>query len=103
VDPNEKGTVGFGAGGFVQPDGTLVFTIHFENQTTASAKAQQVTIADRLDANLDWSTFEVMQVAFANTSVAVPAGLRSYQTRQPWKTIPIRFGSMLRSTRSRER
>jgi hypothetical protein len=88
VDPNEKGTVGFGAGGFVQPDGTLVFTIHFENQTTASAKAQQVTIADRLDANLDWSTFEVMQVAFANTSVAVPAGLRSYQTETTVENDP---------------
>ncbi len=80
-DPNEKDTVGFGPGGFVQPSETLIFTVHFENMTTASAKAQQVTVADQLDANLDWSSFEVMQVAFANTSVAVPAGLRSYQTQ----------------------
>ncbi|HPS00703.1 MAG TPA: carboxypeptidase regulatory-like domain-containing protein [Candidatus Sumerlaeota bacterium] len=87
-DPNEKDTVGFGPNGFVQPSETLIFTVHFENMTTASAKTQQVTIADQLDANLDWSSFEVMQVAFANTSVAVPAGLRSYQAQTTVENDP---------------
>ena len=59
VDPNDKLNTGFGPAGFVRADATITFTVDFENQPTATASAQQVTIVDMLDTNLDWSTLPV--------------------------------------------
>ncbi len=75
IDPNDKLTVGFGKQGFVAADTVLIYTIRFENKTNATAPAQRVTVTDRLDPKLDWSTFELMSVGFNLVDVPFPPGL----------------------------
>jgi hypothetical protein len=68
-DPNEKVSIGIGAEGYV-PDGqALLYTIYFENLSSATAPAQEVFITDQLDDRLDWSTLEVLAFGFNNTQV----------------------------------
>ncbi len=80
-DPNDLiGPAGYGQAGYVPVEETLPYEITFENAPTASAPAKVVTITEQLDANLDWSTFELGSVRFGAFTVDVPAGLTSYQT-----------------------
>jgi len=53
LDPNGKITVGFGDQGFISLGATVLYTIYFENQPTATASAQEVIVTDVLDYNLD--------------------------------------------------
>jgi RHS repeat-associated protein/uncharacterized repeat protein (TIGR01451 family) len=78
-DPNALvGPAGFGTQGFLQPGGTWSYTVGFEND--GSAAAQDVTVTEQLDANLDWSTFQLGSFGFGPVNVAIPAGLTQYQT-----------------------
>lgn len=72
VDPNEKtGPDGYGQEGFITAT-DIPYTVYFENDPDqATAAAQVVTITDQLDPNLDWSTFELGEVVFGNTSVVL--------------------------------
>ena len=71
VDPNALfGPVGFGTQGFIQPGGTWPYTIDFENDGTAAA--QDVTVTEQLDPNLDWSTFQLGSFGFGPVNVAIP-------------------------------
>ncbi len=80
VDPNSiQGPSGFGSGGFVQPE-LFSYGIEFENKPTATAPAQTVVVTQQLDSHLDWSTFQLGNVAFGDTVVSVPSGLQSYST-----------------------
>ncbi len=80
-DPNDLiGPAGYGPAGYVPVDQTLPYEITFENAPTASTPAKVVTITEQLDANLDWSTFELGNMRFGAFTVNVPAGLTSYQT-----------------------
>ena len=80
-DPNEMvGPAGFGPQGFVPALQVFPYTIHFENVPTASAPAQQVVVTDALDPDLDGSTFELVQIAFNDAVIDVPAGLQAYTT-----------------------
>jgi len=64
-DPNEKaGPAGYGATHAVPAGQPLPYIIYFENVKTATAPAATVTVTDVLDANLDWSTFMLGEVAF---------------------------------------
>ena len=82
VDPNDiGGPPGFGPQRFVSPDITFPYTILFENKPDAAAAAVQVRITQQLDADLDWSTFEVGDFGFGDLQVEVPSGRRSYSTR----------------------
>ena len=84
VDPNQKaGILGFGASGFVAQDGLLSYRIDFENDTGASAPAQQVDIRDQLVASLDWSTFELLEVAFGDNIISIPSHSQYFQTTLP--------------------
>jgi hypothetical protein len=58
----------------------LLYTIIFENKSTATAAAQKVVVKDQLDSNLDWSTLELVSIGFNNKTIDVPAGLQSYST-----------------------
>ncbi len=78
LDPNEKYTVGFGAPGFVAPDSTILYTIVFENKTTAAVPAQEVNITDQLAAGLDWSTFQLVSIGFNKVDINIPPGLQSF-------------------------
>jgi hypothetical protein len=81
VDPNSiQGPSGFGPDGFVEP-GLFSYGIEFENKPDATAPAQTVVVTQQLDANLDWSTFQLGNIAFGNTVVSVPSGLTSYSTQ----------------------
>jgi uncharacterized repeat protein (TIGR01451 family) len=81
-DPNAMiGPAGFGAQGFLQPDGALVYTVDFTNEATATAPAQVVTVTDQLSSNLDWNTFQLGDIGFGSTVIQVPAGLMSYSTQ----------------------
>jgi len=79
-DPNIKVTVGYGDEGFVPSAAPLVYTIHFENKSTATAPAQRVVVSDRLSTKLDWSTVQFLDMAFNDALMAVPAGVKQYRT-----------------------
>ncbi len=80
-DPNDKATIGYGADGWIAEGTAIEYTIRFENMETAELAAQEVVVTDTLDANLDWSTFELAQIGFNNVVIDVPAGLQEYTTQ----------------------
>ena len=69
-DPNEMvGSLGVGdpeTERFVKPGEQLTYTIYFENKADASAAAQEVYVTNNLSQYLDWSTFEMGEVAFGD-------------------------------------
>ena len=69
-DPNEMaGPLGKGdpdTQRFVKPGQWMPYTIYFENQTNATAAAQEVFVTNSLSEYLDWSTFEMGEVAFGD-------------------------------------
>jgi uncharacterized repeat protein (TIGR01451 family) len=83
-DPNALvGPAGYGSQGYIDPTGSLPYTIDFEND--GSAAAQDVTVTEQLDSNLDWSTFQLGSFGFGPVNVTVPAGLTQYQTVVSYK------------------
>src|SRR5262249_21345327 len=76
-DPNDI----TGPAEFVLPTQTLDYTIRFENKASATAPAQVVVITNRLDADLDWTTFELGAFGFGGQVFEIPAGRRSFSTR----------------------
>ncbi len=82
MDPNKKiGPAGVGSNGFITVDGTMIYTIYFENDPNATAGALKVRITDQLDDDLDWTTFELMEIAFGSHHIAIPPRLPHYDTR----------------------
>jgi RHS repeat-associated protein len=80
-DPNMKTSpAGSGEAHFVQEDSLLSYAIYFENESDATAPAHSIRINDSLDENLDLNTFELKEIAFANQTILVPAGLNHYET-----------------------
>jgi RHS repeat-associated protein len=79
-DPNELITpAGFGAAGFIDPAQVLPYTIGFENDPMkATAAAQDVTVTQTLDPNLDGSTFQLGDIQIGTITISVPAGLSSF-------------------------
>ena len=67
-DPNEVvGPLGVGEKRYVKPGEWLTYTIFFENKAGFDiADAQEVFVTNALSACLDWSTFEMGEVAFGN-------------------------------------
>jgi RHS repeat-associated protein len=79
ADPNALiGPAGFGTPAFVAGNAVLPYTVEFENDGTAAA--QVVAVNQQLDANLDWSTFQLGSFGFGPVKVSIPAGLTAYQT-----------------------
>jgi hypothetical protein len=86
-DPNQKlGPSGFGTAGYISPSITLPYRIDFENDATATAPAQIVTITDQLDPDLDWSTFVLTEIGFGDHLIAVPANAQHFET-----TVPVHY------------
>ncbi len=82
IDPNDKIVfVGFDALGYIKENTIMPYTIRFENLPEATLAAQLVTVADQLDSDLDWTTFELGDVQFGDTRIEIPDGLTYYQTR----------------------
>lgn len=69
-DPNEmSGPLGIGdpeTERFVVPGEWLTYTVYFENTSNATAAAQEVYVTNPLSQYLDWSTFEMGDIAFNN-------------------------------------
>jgi RHS repeat-associated protein len=92
VDPNTKsGPAGFGANGFITASGTLAYRVDFENESNATAPAQIVTVTDQLDGDLDWTTFELTEIGFGDTHIAVPAGSQHFETSVPMSYNGVDF------------
>jgi RHS repeat-associated protein len=81
-DPNDIiGPAGYGPPEFVTPEGTFPYVIRFFNDPEkASAPAQDVIITQTLDADLDWSTFQLSSIMFGSYVVNVPTGLKTFRT-----------------------
>jgi RHS repeat-associated protein/uncharacterized repeat protein (TIGR01451 family) len=83
-DPNDKlGPGGYGDAVYVPADQPLAYQVDFENQSTATAPAQQVVVTDTLDPNLDLNTFELSYITVANQSIAAPPALDHYEATFP--------------------
>lgn len=64
-DPNEMaGPAGAGEKRYVKKGEWMDYTIYFENYETASAAAIKIAVSLPKDANLDWTTLELGEVAF---------------------------------------
>ena len=74
------GPSGYGSKNFVRADSLLPYTIHFENETNATAPAQQVVLSDRLTNLLDWTTFELTEIAFGDQFIAIPPHTQHFET-----------------------
>jgi YD repeat-containing protein len=86
-DPNDMvGPGGFGTPNFVAADATLPYRINFENNPTASAPAHAVTITDQLSPSLDWSTFQITEIGFGDTTLRVPVS-----SRLSLSTVPMSY------------
>ena len=81
TDPNGlMGPAGFGPQNFTSGDQELPYQIDFENDPHATAPAQRVVISNRLDRNLDLTTFRLTEIAFGDTALLVPPGSQHFQT-----------------------
>ncbi|HOX40375.1 MAG TPA: FG-GAP-like repeat-containing protein [Candidatus Brocadiia bacterium] len=82
VDPNHKYDPGVGDGHWILPDGRLIYTIAFENLSTASLPAQTIYITDKLDPMLDWTSVELLGVSsLLWGEIAFPPGTVHYEDR----------------------
>jgi hypothetical protein len=82
VDPNDiVGPEGFGLEHWVGTEERLPYIIHFENAPTATAPAQQVTITETLDADLDPRTFRLGDFGWGALTFHVPDNRAFYSHR----------------------
>ncbi|MGP0104360.1 CARDB domain-containing protein, partial [Rhodoblastus sp.] len=80
-DPNAiVGPAGFGPQAFVSGSAPLGYTVDFQNEATASAPAQDVTIAEQLDPNLDWRTFRITSFGFDQQTYVLTGSQAFYST-----------------------
>lgn len=81
IDPNEmSGPLGLGdpeTERYVKPGEWMTYTVYFENRADATAAAQEVRVTNPLSEYLDWSTFEMGEVAFNNQIDLGLSGKRS--------------------------
>jgi hypothetical protein len=79
----KTGPVAYGLRHFVAADSLLPYTIHFENETNATAPAQQVALSDPLPKLLDRNMFEVTEIAFGDHFIVVPPHTQNFETNVP--------------------
>ena len=56
----------------------LPYRINFENAASATAPAQTVNVSNQLATSLDWSSFQLTEIAFGDHFITVPAGLQHF-------------------------
>jgi PKD repeat protein len=101
-DPNVKeGPSGYGDHNYTRWQDPLVYSIHFENQVSASAPASEVVVTDYLDASkLDLSTLKFLGFGFSDTtvrySIADTMVIQDIDLR-PSKNSIVRVSSMIDS------
>ncbi len=81
VDPNEiSGPSGLGSKQWVSINDNLNYTIYFENDSDATAPAQQIVIAQPLSSHVDPYSVTLGNFGFANMNFSVPANSITYST-----------------------
>ncbi|MCX6878328.1 MAG: hypothetical protein NTW21_31620, partial [Verrucomicrobia bacterium] len=81
-DPNDLvGPGGYGPLNYLPAANILPYRINFENDSTASAPAQQVVVTDPLNPHLDWSTFELTEIGFGDQIIPIPPDSQYFETR----------------------
>lgn len=81
-DPNDiQGPVGFGDDRAIPAAQTLDYTIRFENQSSATAPAQEVIITQQLDSDLDFRTFRLGEIGWGDFRYQAPANSAFVQDR----------------------
>ncbi|MCB2153456.1 hypothetical protein KQI84_01100 [bacterium] len=89
ADPNDKSAPsGVGDEGFISGNEPLVYTVHFENVTSATASAQEVIVTDQIDSALDWSTLEIEEIGFNDAMIVLPASAQVFTTQTLVSTDP---------------
>ncbi|MGN0833240.1 MAG: carboxypeptidase regulatory-like domain-containing protein [Kiritimatiellia bacterium] len=77
-DPNEMaGPSGIGEARLVKPGEWMTYVVYFENKADADVPAQEVFVDAQLSEYLDWTTFEMGEVAFNNQNETALTGLRN--------------------------
>ena len=80
-DPNNViGPQGCGTNQYVSNNQPLTYQVNFQNQPSANAPAQQVTVTQPLDPNLNWGSFRLGSFGFSGQVYQVPANTAYYQT-----------------------
>ncbi len=74
------GPSGYGPQNFIESVDVLPYRINFENESTATAPAQIVTVSNPLAANFGLSTFELTEIGFGDHFIAVPGGTQHYNS-----------------------
>ncbi|MFN6579144.1 MAG: putative Ig domain-containing protein, partial [Aulosira sp. ZfuVER01] len=81
-DPNDiVGPNSFGQEKWISATSTLPYTIRFENQASATAPAQKVTITQPLDTDLDVRTFRLGEFGWSGITFDVPDNVAFYSQR----------------------
>ncbi len=84
MDPNEKyGPTSFDTSKnkYITKTSPFNYSIHFENDSAATAAAQAITIVDTLDKSVfNFSTFKLGSVTIGDTIINIPQGVKSYFT-----------------------
>jgi 6-phosphogluconolactonase len=94
LDPNDKvGPSGIGSSRFTPGPRAAAYSVYFDNEPTATAPAQAVTVTDKLDTNLDLGTTILGPITFPNqiiTPPGVPLSVSPFTT-----TVDLRPGNNL--------
>lgn len=94
LDPNDKvGLTGSGASRFVSGRSPNTYSIYFDNQPTATASTQSVTVTDKIDPSLDLATVTLGLITLPNQIISpppVPLSVAPFVT-----TVDLRPGNQL--------
>ncbi len=78
-DPNTlTGPTGYGSQHYVAGNSQFAYQIDFQNATNATAPTQVAAISNPLTNTLDWTTFQLTEIAFGSIFIAVPSGSQHY-------------------------
>jgi hypothetical protein len=83
-DPNRMtGPAGFGSLGFIPNETLLSYRIDFENETNATAPAQEVVVTGPLTTNLNWATFQLTELGWGDQLIILPPNTQHFETNVP--------------------
>jgi RHS repeat-associated protein len=83
-DPNELiGPSGYAQLNYLVDGGLFDYQILFQNETNATAPAQNVTITDPLSTNLNWTTFQLTELGFGDQFIPIAPNTQHFQTNVP--------------------
>ena len=105
LDPNDKvGSTGSGPLQYVSGGAAVPYSVYFENQPTATAPAQKVTVTDTLNPNLDLTTLMLGPIAVPNqviTPPSIPLSVAPFTTTmdlRPTTNLLVKINAYLNAT-----